>query len=162
MITGHRIRSSISADEITFDRWLEKMEVWKKDGVVDRDNAEDYFIYPKEALHPNDFPPLGIGYPAWDNFMVYYSWKKCIELVDATGTLSAVHFNHGLSNHKTNGAKSRHNRNLADHKFGFKRGDGRIDSSAFWKTVRDDKGGIHLVSSKRNPECPLKTYNEIK
>lgn len=60
----------------------------------------DYFILPKSMIQTLNMPPFAVGRPAWDNWMI----GKCVELscpvINATGSILAVHQNHDYSHLK--------------------------------------------------------------
>jgi len=53
----------------------------------------DYFVFPKGLY--NDIPPLAVGRPGWDNWLIYHTRFRKIPVIDATGAIAAVHQNHG-------------------------------------------------------------------
>ncbi len=57
----------------------------------------DYFVFPRGMY--GDIPPLIIGRPGWDSWMVYRARSLRIPVIDATEAITAVHQNHDFSHH---------------------------------------------------------------
>jgi len=57
----------------------------------------DYFIFPKGIY--DSIPPLAVGRPGWDNWMIYHTRSRKIPVIDATAAVTAVHQEHGHSDH---------------------------------------------------------------
>lgn len=52
----------------------------------------DYFLYPKGTV--SEFLPFIVGRRGWDNWFVYSIRKNNLPIIDATGSVIAVHQNH--------------------------------------------------------------------
>lgn len=52
----------------------------------------DYFIFRKNMYR--DMPAFVVGQPAWDNWLLDHTLQRNIPVVDATGTIFAVHQDH--------------------------------------------------------------------
>jgi len=59
--------------------------------------AIDYFVFPMNAL--GEIPPLAIGRPAWDNWVIYRSLTLGLPVVDMTDAVMVIHQNHDYSHH---------------------------------------------------------------
>lgn len=59
--------------------------------------GSDYFVFPRNLW--GELPPLVIGRPAWDNWMLYHACAIGAALVDATQTVTAIHQNHDYAHH---------------------------------------------------------------
>lgn len=57
--------------------------------------AIDYFVFPKGVW--GEIPPLAIGRPAWDNWVIYRAHTLKIPVVDLTRMVKVVHQNHDYS-----------------------------------------------------------------
>ncbi len=57
----------------------------------------DYFVFPK-GLYDN-MPPLAVGRPGWDNWLIYHTRLRKIPVIDATAMITVVHQNHGHANY---------------------------------------------------------------
>ncbi|MDD5491141.1 MAG: hypothetical protein PHV60_00470 [bacterium] len=64
----------------------------------------DYFVFPKNMLLP--VPPFIVGRQGWDNWMLWYAKNHHIPIIDATGSITAVHQNHDYT-HSKYGEKDR-------------------------------------------------------
>ena len=54
--------------------------------------GSDYFFYPRGQWH--NLPPLVIGRPYWDSWLIAHALDTSIPVVDATPTLTAIHQRH--------------------------------------------------------------------
>ena len=52
----------------------------------------DYFVFPKGMI--TEMPPFIVGRRGWDNWLVYHIRLRGIPVIDATGTVHAIHQNH--------------------------------------------------------------------
>lgn len=52
----------------------------------------DYFVFPKGML--TEFKPFIVGRRGWDNWLVYHIRSRGIPVIDASGSIIAVHQNH--------------------------------------------------------------------
>ena len=66
-----------------------------KEGRLHGITGIDYFVFPKGLYE--DIPPLAIGRPGWDNWLIYHSRFRKIPVIDATSVVTAVHQNHGYA-----------------------------------------------------------------
>lgn len=57
----------------------------------------DYFVFPCGLYQ--DIPPLAIGRPWWDNWLIYNTRLRKIPVIHATSMITAVHQNHGHSDY---------------------------------------------------------------
>ena len=57
----------------------------------------DYFVFTKGLY--NNMPPLAVGRPGWDNWLIYHTRFRKIPVIDATAMITAVHQNHGHADH---------------------------------------------------------------
>jgi hypothetical protein len=58
----------------------------------------DYFVFSR-SLYYRDTPPLVIGRPGFDNWLVWHARASGALVVDATPVVQAVHQNHDYSHH---------------------------------------------------------------
>jgi hypothetical protein len=58
----------------------------------------DYFVF-SHGLYYRDTPPLVIGRPGFDNWLVWYARDSGARVVDATAVVCAIHQNHDYSHH---------------------------------------------------------------
>ena len=89
----------------------------KQYGRLYRHVAIDYFVFPKGIWRT--IPPLAIGRPAWDNWILYQARLLSLPIVDLTPSVMVVHQNHDFSHHPEGwigakkGEESRRNIELA-------------------------------------------------
>ncbi|MBA7586253.1 hypothetical protein ES708_28249 [subsurface metagenome] len=57
----------------------------------------DYFVFPRGLY--DDIPPLTIGRPGWDNWMIYQTRSLKVPVIDATKVITAIHQSHDYSHH---------------------------------------------------------------
>ena len=58
----------------------------------------DYFVFPR-GLYAADLPPLVIGRPFWDNWLVWKTLDLKQPVVDVSPVVLAVHQNHDYRHH---------------------------------------------------------------
>lgn len=66
-------------------------------GAPDPYSGLDYFVFPRGLY--TSIPPLAVGRPGWDNWMVYQARSEGFPVVDATRAVNAVHQEHGYGHH---------------------------------------------------------------
>jgi hypothetical protein len=113
MFTGELLdavaKTRISAFLMTGRRWnVDILEPWnfldpqwdeelrrltKRNGKLYRDDALDYFIFPR-ASRLIKLPPFAVGRPRWDNYLLFRCRQLRYPLIDATEAITAVHQNH--------------------------------------------------------------------
>jgi len=59
--------------------------------------AIDYFVFPKGVW--GEIPPLAIGRPGWDNWILYRAHCLNLPAIDLTKMVMVVHQNHDYSHH---------------------------------------------------------------
>jgi len=59
--------------------------------------AIDYFVFPKGVW--GEIPPLTIGRPAWDNWIIYRARSLDLPIIDLTEAVTVVHQGHDYSHH---------------------------------------------------------------
>ena len=69
----------------------------KQHGRLYRHVAIDYFVFPKGVW--GGIPPLAIGRPGWDNWVVYRARLLNLPIVDLTLSSMVIHQNHDFSHH---------------------------------------------------------------
>jgi hypothetical protein len=108
---GHAIQFS----ELDWEQKLRNLVVTK--GKLHPPYGIDYFIFRKSTF--NDIPAFALGRTAWDNWLIYHARCLHIPVIDATGTITAIHQNHGYGHVKGGfqqiwkGAESKENLSLA-------------------------------------------------
>jgi hypothetical protein len=58
-------------------------------GVRDSKTANEIFLFNRDLF--DEIPPFAIGRPCWDNWMVWYAWKKHTAVIDATEAFMVIH-----------------------------------------------------------------------
>ncbi|MBB5032502.1 hypothetical protein [Prosthecobacter vanneervenii] len=87
-------------------------------GVLAYRGCKDYFLFSR--LVYETIPAFAVGRGNWDNWMLHDAKLRKIPVIDVTGTLTAIHQNHGYSHTKgsrkmayVTGAEARENERLA-------------------------------------------------
>jgi len=82
----------------------------RKRGALHGKSGMDFFVFPRNF--PIELPPMAVGRPGWDNWLVYQTRVSGIPLVDVTKVVLTVHQNHP-SAYRSNGPEARNNRQSA-------------------------------------------------
>ena len=69
----------------------------EREGVVGGHWALDYFVFPRDLSL--EIPPLAVGRPTWDDWMVYGARARGIPVVDMTPSVAPVHQRHDYGHH---------------------------------------------------------------
>lgn len=116
------------------------------EGMLHGVTGIDYFVFPG-GLYEN-MPPLAVGRPGWDNWLIYHTRLRKIPVIDATAMIKAVHQNHGHADYPGGdkgfweGPEAKRNMELAggrDHAFHIGFADWRLTSQ-----------GLHRVRGWRS------------
>lgn len=95
VVVGQRTDLEVALDKtplsLTREALLDLHSQAKAEGSLHQDFGIDYFIFPLEAL-PRRFPPFWVGRFRWDNALLATFLMQGATTVDATKTLSVVHF----------------------------------------------------------------------
>ena len=62
---------------------------------MDHWSSIDYLCFPRGQF--KDLPPLSVGRPIWDDYMLYNARDRGIPLINATADVRAIHQNHDYS-----------------------------------------------------------------
>lgn len=54
--------------------------------------GQDYFVFSRGQF--TDLPPFPVGFPGWDNWLIYHARSKGMKVIDATDSIIAVHQEH--------------------------------------------------------------------
>jgi len=63
-------------------------------GILHGNSGIDYFVF-NRGLFKN-IPAFALGRTAWDNWLIYYTRRKHIPIIDITRSVTAVHQNHSF------------------------------------------------------------------
>jgi len=81
-------------------------------------SAIDIFVFTRDRIL-TDMPPFAIGRPGWDNWFIYNAIRHRIPVVDASGSVTVIHQEHGYDHvpdrrsHHWEGPEGDLNRELA-------------------------------------------------
>jgi len=64
----------------------------QKQGRPHPPGGSDYFLFPRECF--TQIPPFAVGRAGWDNWMIFHARKQRWPVIDATGSVLAVHQQH--------------------------------------------------------------------
>lgn len=67
-----------------------------KEGKLHPPTGIDYFIFKKNTF--DKIPPFAIGRTTYDEWFLWYIWKKGGKIIDATNFITAIHQNHSYIN----------------------------------------------------------------
>ena len=90
-ITGRRMNSNISK-QLSIPYGIKKQDQYieslGKNSVLFQTDAEDYFIFSKNAIPWRDIKDIVIGRPGYDNYLVDYVYhhQNDISLIDTTNS----------------------------------------------------------------------------
>lgn len=108
LIVGQRhdvdIVEPIDLEAVGEDAFLREINV---SGTLHGKAGIDFIIFPKTL--PIAWPPMAVGRPGWDSWLIYAVRSAGIPVVDATAVITAVHQNHP-SGYNPDGAEARANR----------------------------------------------------
>lgn len=94
LLVGRRWRIALD-ESLNFENpaWETKLRADVKErGILGRNNAIDYFIFPRGLV--KEMPPFAVGRPGWDNWLIYNMRNIGIPVIDATRVLMAIHQDH--------------------------------------------------------------------
>ncbi len=98
--------------------WEERLRTRAvRSGALHSVTGIDYFVFPRRLW--GALPPLAVGRPAWDNWIIYHARARGVRVIDATRVVTAVHQNHDYLHHPEGetgfweGPEAKRNRELA-------------------------------------------------
>ena len=94
LVVGRRINLAVDG-ELTFEsEWEERIRRTAAErGGPGTEREIDYMAFPREV--PWEMPPLAVGRPGWDNWVLYRARSLGLAVVDASSVVLAVHQRHG-------------------------------------------------------------------
>ncbi len=73
--------------------WEERLQAYvTKTGKLHTRGGVDYFVFPRGLYYK--IPPFAIGRTTWDNWLIYKARSLGVPVIDAIGSVTAVHQNH--------------------------------------------------------------------
>jgi hypothetical protein len=93
MLVGNRYDLDVD-ERLSFDdRWIGSLRQMIEDsGSLHSPMGSDYFIFRKGQFR--DIPEFVLGRSGWDNWMMYKARHDGVPMIDASGSITAVHQNH--------------------------------------------------------------------
>jgi len=79
----------------------------KETGKLHGPTGMDYFVFPRNLPDIIKMPPLVVGRPGWDNWLIYKALSLGIPVIDATKSITIVHQNHDYSHSPYGNLKKR-------------------------------------------------------
>lgn len=94
LVIGRRWDIDIKNElDFSVKNWKFNLEKYiTENGKLHSPKGIDYFLYSRGIYV--DMPPFAIGRLAWDNWLVYRARAKCVQVIDATHYVKAIHQNH--------------------------------------------------------------------
>ena len=95
LLVGQRWDTDLE-ETLAFDdpQWEMKLTARVKSlGRLHGMSGIDYFVFPRGLYR--SMPPVAVGRPAWDNWMIYRARSLRVPVIDMTGAATVVHQNHG-------------------------------------------------------------------
>jgi hypothetical protein len=97
-------------EEIDFkdQNWENKLrEKIRSEGKLHGPTGLDYFVIPRSLPDILKMPPLIVGRPGWDNWLIYRALLLKIPVIDTTNLVTVVHQNHDYSHSPYGNLKKR-------------------------------------------------------
>ena len=97
LAVGHRWDLDIN-ESIDFKRSNDTEKFWsyaKNKSIKHAPTGIDYFIFRKNTF--KNIPPLTIGRPGWDNWLLWKTRRMRVPLIDLSDRIFAIHQNHSYN-----------------------------------------------------------------
>ena len=96
LIVGQRWDVNIRRPIHFGNGWQEGLaDSLQRQGTLHTPAGSDYFVFPKDQYW--GLPAFAIGRAGWDNWMIYAARRNRVPVLDATGSITAVHQDHDYS-----------------------------------------------------------------
>lgn len=93
LIVGQRWDMNITASIDSDENWQRNLPLTvEQHAKLHRPAGSDYFIFHRSLF--TDIPPFAVGRAGWDNWMIFHARQQGMEVIDATGSITAIHQNH--------------------------------------------------------------------
>ena len=102
LMVGYRWDMDV-VDIVDFHNQTESELFWegaRKKGLKHACTGIDYFVFRKNSF--KDFPDFAIGRPGYDNWLIWYSRRCFIPVIDSSSKVMVVHQNHNFNFHNLN------------------------------------------------------------
>uniref|UniRef100_A0A7S1ILE2 Fascin-like domain-containing protein n=1 Tax=Eutreptiella gymnastica TaxID=73025 RepID=A0A7S1ILE2_9EUGL len=114
MVVGQRINYELTQPGFTWDPdWEAQIRAFARQGQLFQANAQDYFAVSRALWREIFVPPFVVGGTSFDNWLTGRLIEAGHTVVDGTGTVTAVHLNHGHLKGSHKEPKSEFNTELA-------------------------------------------------
>jgi hypothetical protein len=115
LVVGQRLDVDVSELLEFSHEWEESFKLkYQSKMQIHPPYGSDFFVFPKGQYTEANLPPMLVGRPAWDNYMIYDARKKRIKLIDLSKSNMVIHQNHDYS-HKPKDEKQKE----LDEKYNF-------------------------------------------
>ncbi|MDJ1502179.1 hypothetical protein [Xanthocytophaga agilis] len=107
LIIGQRLDVDVNK-ELKFDKNWEAQffDDYKSNIKVHPPYGSDFFVFPIHQYNSDNIPPLLVGRPGWDLWMIYNARKRHLKTIDLSFSTKVIHQNHDYS-HKISDSKKR-------------------------------------------------------
>jgi hypothetical protein len=94
LIVGARVDVDLSSEIDFGPGWEDRLRRSAGErGKMGTEREIDYLVFPRKVDW--NMPPLAVGRPGWDNWVLYRARSLGLSVVDATGVVLAIHQRHG-------------------------------------------------------------------
>lgn len=94
LLVGQRYDLDVN-EEINFSKQWEGIFLKKSEMKLHPPTGSDFFVFPKRQYRINDIPPLVVGRPGWDLWMIFNGVKqRNFKTIDISNSVKVYHQNH--------------------------------------------------------------------
>ncbi|MEO0311642.1 MAG: hypothetical protein RIQ89_1299 [Bacteroidota bacterium] len=148
LIVGQRIDVDVNERLAFADGWVGTFEEKYKDSFkLHSPSGIDYFLFPKGQYTETNMPPMLVGRPGWDLWMIGNAVKSGYKAIDLSRSYKIYHQNHDY-NHKN---KNVHIRAFEDeYNYQFLNEDEKYNYTLYACNYKFEKGKVKKNYSRNN------------